>query len=364
MSEWCQTFRLRAKCSPSQHRRLTEIFGLSAELYNACLESWRGAYQWWAEHHNPEAEKFPRELNQSLYDRMRMFTDVRRDLPEWDRLSVRVGRGVLRRFDRATSAFYKRTAEGKARYPRFKPRHQWRSLEIPDPSPSMLAAPDTQKNESAKWWKLRVKGVPQLRLSDQNHRLATALGMGAKVVELRVVRTPLRTEVHVVVKHPEHSVSLVTEPENPVGIDMGLKSRMTLSTGQHLPARTVDRTLIKRTQRKLSRSKKGSLSRRKKVAAHAKVWRREKERATQANFRLSHQLVSCHDGIAVEDLNTEGCSNPRCSLARCQNNDGVSLATYWNIKLGKPVSRMSRSTRRTPPRTVPPVDTDSLCRCR
>ena len=104
MSDWCQTFRLRAKYSPSQHRRLTEIFGLCAELYNACLESWKGAYQWWAEHHNPEAEKFPRELNQSLCDRMRMFTDVRRDLPEWDRLSVRVGRGVLRRFDRATSA--------------------------------------------------------------------------------------------------------------------------------------------------------------------------------------------------------------------------------------------------------------------
>ena len=37
MSEWCQAFRLRAKYSPSQHRRLGDIFGLCCELYNACL---------------------------------------------------------------------------------------------------------------------------------------------------------------------------------------------------------------------------------------------------------------------------------------------------------------------------------------
>ena len=73
-----------------------------------------------------------------------------------------------------------------------------------------------------------------------------------------------------VVKHPERPVHLVADPENPVGMDMGLKTRMTLSTGEHASARTVDSTLIKRAQRKISRAKKGSLSRRKKVTAHAK----------------------------------------------------------------------------------------------
>ena len=200
-----------------------------------------------------------------------MFTGVRADRPEWARLDTKVGRGVLRRFDRAVKAFYKRVGEGKAGYPRFKSSRRWRSVEIPDASVSMLIAPNTQKNPSARWWKLRVKGVPRIRIEDKHDRFAAAVGLGAKVVELRIVRTPLRVEVHVVVKHSERPIPLVTDPENAVGVDMGLKTRMTLSTGEHIPARTVNRSLIKRTQRKISRSEKGSSSRRKKVAAHAKV---------------------------------------------------------------------------------------------
>ena len=99
----------------------------------------------------------------------------------------------------------------------------------------MLSPPDTEKNVSAKWWRLRVKGVPQLRILDRNDRPAVAVGHGAKVVELRVVRTPLRTEGHVMVKHPERAVSLMSDPQNPVGVDMGLKNRMTLSAGEHIP---------------------------------------------------------------------------------------------------------------------------------
>ena len=147
-----------------------------------------------------------------------------------------------------------------------------------------------------------MKGVLQLRTLDQSNRLSAALGIGAKVVELRVVRTPLRTEVHVVVKHPERSVPLVTDTENPVGIDMGLKTRMTLSTGEHIPARTVDRTLIRRTQRKVSRAKKVSLSRRKKVTAHAKVWRRGRVSAPTgsgwANSSMEYLLATVMTELA------------------------------------------------------------------
>ena len=85
---------MTAKVSPSEHRRLDQIFGMCAEFYNANLESWKGTYRWWKEHHNPEAEKFPSEWNLSLFDRIRMLTEVRADHPEWERLSVAVGRGV------------------------------------------------------------------------------------------------------------------------------------------------------------------------------------------------------------------------------------------------------------------------------
>ena len=279
---------------------------MCAGMYNACLESWRGTYSWWKEHHDPQTEKFPSELNQSKYDLMTQFTGVSEDIAEWNRLSVRVGRGVICRFDRARAAFYRRCKEGgNPGYPRFKPSHRWRSIEIPDPAPSMVCAPGTGKNASDRWWRLHVKGVPQLRFSDRSNRLSTALGLGGEVAELRVVRTPLRTEVHVVVKHPERPMA-EKEPQHPVSIDLRLHTRLHTSDGQSLPARVVNRSAKRKTQRKVSRSKKGSLSRRKKVAAHAKVWRREKERARQADFRLAHQLVSACDGVAVEHLNVSG----------------------------------------------------------
>lgn len=298
MSDLVQTLRFPVKCSPSQHRRLTQVFGMCSELYNAALESWKGTYQWWREHH-PD-EPLPRELSQSLYDRLKMFTNVRSDHPEWASLAIQVGRGVLCRFDRAVRRFYKHGGR-----PRFKSRHRWRSIEIPDATPGMLAPPDSPKNHSGVWWRFQVKGIPRLRFRDKHNRLAAALGAGARVVELRVVRTPLRVEVHAVVKHPPLEMS-PPEPIYAVGIDKGLTYRLALSDGTRIPARTPNLVPIKKAQRKLSRAKKGSNGRAKKGQALAKAHRREKEKTRQADFRLAHRLVTTYDGIAIEELNVRG----------------------------------------------------------
>ena len=75
------------------------------------------------------------EPNRSKYDLMRRFTGVREDLAEWNRLSVKVGRGVICRFDRAGAVFYRRCKEGKAPgCPRFKPRHR------PEPVGTLVTA--------------------------------------------------------------------------------------------------------------------------------------------------------------------------------------------------------------------------------
>ena len=88
-------------------------------------------------------------------------------------------------------AFYKRCKHPskKAGFPRFKPRHRWKSIEIVNAHRGLLTSPGERKNHSAKWWRLQVKGVPQVRFEDKHDRLAAALDSG-KLVELRVVRTP------------------------------------------------------------------------------------------------------------------------------------------------------------------------------
>ena len=250
-------------------------------------------------------ESFPSEWNLSLFDRMMMFTGVRADHPEWERLSVKVGRGVLARFDRTIASFYERCKEGKKPgFPRFKPSRRWRSIEMADPTPSMLVAPETPRNQSSRWWRLSVKGVPRVRFRDKGNRLEKAFGMGATVKELRVVRTPLRVELHVVLKHPDREL-----PErpiaNPVGIDKGIRHRMTLSDGTRIPARAVDLKTIIKKQRILSRAIKShqdreqtagkklphSNTRKKKQEAFARAWRRETDRAhirARAQDRHAH----------------------------------------------------------------------------
>ena len=53
------TVKVKGNCSKSQHRCLVQLFAMSAEMYNACLESWKGTYEWWKRHHNPETEEVP-----------------------------------------------------------------------------------------------------------------------------------------------------------------------------------------------------------------------------------------------------------------------------------------------------------------
>ena len=258
-------------------------------------------YAWWREH-NPEAGQFPADRNLSRYHLFKMFTLVRNEDPRWAAVDTRVGRGVICRFDRTVKSFYKRCSkEGtKPGYPRFKPRHRWRSIEIVGARASMLVSP----GPGGRWWRLRIKGVPAARFCDRNGRLAAALDAGT-VVELRVVRTPLRVEIHAVLKHgadPE----VVSAPLNPVGIDKGLSTRMALSDGRYVPARTIDNQVVRRYQRRLARAQRGSRSRAKKRAAVARVRRRETERARAAEARLAHDLVISFDGVAVEDLNIAG----------------------------------------------------------
>ncbi len=170
----------------------------------------------------------------------------------------------------------------------------------------MIVAPGTGGNGSAKWWRLAVKGVPRIRFEDRGGRIQTAVAAGARVVEIRLVRTVLRVEVHVVLRFPPSETTGDRTPVFAVGVDKGLHSRMILSDGSRISARLPDRADIKRKQRALSRAEQGSRSRAKKGNALARAWRKEAEKARMADIRLAHRLVCSYDAIAVEDLNVAG----------------------------------------------------------
>ena len=329
MGSGVMTLRLTAKCSPGQHRRLDEILGWSCEMYNACVESWKGSYAWWKEHNPGEDQTFPRDM--SRYDLFKMFTQVRGEDDRWAGLDCRVGWGVICRFDRARKAFYDRcnTAGKKPGFPRFKSRRRWRSIEIPDATASMVRVP----GEGGRWWRLRVKGVPSVRFADRGGRLRTALDQG-RLVELRIVRSSVRVELHAVFRLPPVTEP-TGEPSNPVGLDKGLRTRLAFCDGRYVNAREPDLAAIKRRQRALSRAKKGSRTRAKKRLALARAWRRETEKARNADYRLAHRLVTDHDGIAVEALHVAGMLRGRRSSKKMSEQRWSALDAILEHKAAK-----------------------------
>ena len=203
----------------------------------------------------------------------------RREVPQWSQFSVRIQRSILRRLDRAYQSFFQRGG-----YPRFK---SWRNgiHSFEDPTPA-------QVKSSGKHYAYAVKGIGRLKFRG-------ALPKG-EVKVVRVVRTPRRVKLQFVmeVAGPE-----VLDIRPPVGIDLGITDRATLSNGYKVPKNVVARRELKRRQRILSRAEKGSKNRQKKHRLLAKAWQRVTEQERGQVHEITRALVKDHAcRFVVEDL--------------------------------------------------------------
>ena len=115
-----------------------------------------------------------------------------------------------------------------------------------------------------------------------------------------MVRTPRRVKLQFVM---EVDAPAVLDVRPPVGIDLGVKDRATLSNGYKVPKNVVARRELKRRQRLLSRAKRGSNNREKKRRLLAKAWQRVTEREKGKVHEITRALVKDHAcRFVVEDL--------------------------------------------------------------
>ena len=185
----------------------------------------------------------------SAYDQCKSLTKIRNEFDEFSQFHVQCQRSVLFRLDKAFKSFFRRVkAGGKPGFPRFKGQgRQIRSFDVPQP-----------------------------KVKDGSLRVSVQL-----VCEVEDSHRPQDT---------------------PIGIDMGLKHRAIFSTGETIDRVKLDRRGLKRRQRKLSRSKRASNTRGKKIRAVQKEWERTRNRERQSLHRISADIVRRHNMIAVEDL--------------------------------------------------------------
>ena len=103
-----RTYKCRVKLSKSGHEKLSRVFQMCADIYNACLEERIDCYR-------------KTGKSRTYYDQCKALTEVRADDPEYAGISVQVFRGAVGRIDKAFKSFYRRVEKKeKPGFPRFK----------------------------------------------------------------------------------------------------------------------------------------------------------------------------------------------------------------------------------------------------
>ena len=315
-----RTLVFRAKLSRRTHASLEAFLEEMRHLWNGALEERIDAYR-------------KAGVSISWVDQFKSLTEIRRALPDYACCSVAAQRSVLKRVDRAFQAFFRRVAAGqKPGFPRFRSKHRsLRSFEVPAPA----------IRRHGRWNVVAVKGIGKFRFAGE---------IDGKPKILRVVKTPMRVAVQIVV---EREVADRVDRRPRLGIDVGILSRIALSTGETVPGRRLDRSTVIRCQRVLSRAKRSSRSRCKKRLAMAKAWQRATERERGVLHELTADLVREHGArFYVEDLKIPNMvRNHRLARSISEQNWGtfVQWLTYKAEEAGGWV------------RKVPPHHTSQRC---
>lgn len=274
MSTFHRIHQERAYLRRSGHRRLDETFRECARLYNAALEHWKTAWKY--------------SHSVTMYEQFRELTQVRSDDEFWGGVGVGIGRGVLRRLERARQAFYRRCRAGeKPGPPRFRASRRWRTIEVDNPAPGMVT------NRRGRWV-VKVRGLPILVIKPRRdlpdpHRLRT----------LTITRRP--NGVYVSMGY-EVEMERLPKTGRAVGLDMGVASRVAFSDGSFIPRRRTDEGKVADLQRRIARCRRGSINRRKLVGRLARLGQRETVRNRNELHRITTEIVRNHDLIAIEDL--------------------------------------------------------------
>ena len=268
-----KTYSVRGYTNPAGYRKIQRVLGMCKTLYNACLEERITAWKYHGKSINYNHQQA-------------QFKPIRDDDPEWKDISQEIGRGVLRRCERAFNGFFNIPGVG---FPRFQSIHRYRTIELAETTPAMV------KFDGVHHW-LKVKGLPNIKLST-NRLLPLSTDLKKITVTYKGRNLAINLTYSV-------EVELLLESPESVGLDMGITDRVMLSTGEYIPRRRENKSLRKKQQR-VSSCRKGSNTRRKRVRTLANAHRKERVSHRNETHRYTSYLIKRFQWIAVEALNIE-----------------------------------------------------------
>ena len=278
------TYQFKGYLTRNGHTLLDQRLTENRRLYNAALEERIGAYK--------QGRTYGTEHRITFKNQSKGLTDIRGDDPDFNQLYRRIQISTLQRLDRAYQAFFRRVKAGETPgFPRFKGRNRFRTLSWHSGYENNLHIDRDRKKG-----RIHAQGMPRVEF-----KLRRDLPDG-QPKKIRITKTARRVVVSLTYVLDDMPKPSTRQPKNPVGIDAGVKNHVTLSTGESISGRTLNRRRLKCLQRKVSRAKRGSRSRRKKVAMLSREWQRVREQERGATHELSRKIVDRHDFIAIEKL--------------------------------------------------------------
>lgn len=272
-----KTFVYKLRPTRSQEAAMAETLETCRRLYNRALGERKDAYE-------------QEQRSVCFAEQCASLPLAKKESPFLPRVHSQVLQDVLHRLDHAFAAFFRRVKAGeKPGYPRFRGAGWYDSFTY------------RQYGNGAKF--------------DGNRLVLSKIGsikfckdrpLEGKPKTCTIIRKANGWFAHITCEVEPEPLPKTGET---VGVDLGIESFATLSTGEQIANprhyRTAERRL-KTAQRRLSRRQKGSNGRRKArqllAKAHLKVGR------TRRDFchKVAHDLVTRFDHIVVEDLNIRG----------------------------------------------------------
>ncbi|WP_424095771.1 RNA-guided endonuclease InsQ/TnpB family protein [Moorena producens] len=233
--------------------------------------------------------------NPDYFSQKKSLPGLKKDRPWYKEIHSQVLQDCVKRVDLAFKRFLKGDCNGnKSGKPRFKSKNRYRSFTFPsltkDPiKGNILTLPKFGQ----------VKMIYHRQIPD-----------GFKVKTATITRKA--DGYYATLSIQDDTVPDIIPIDsviNPVGIDMGLKSFLIRSDGTEVPIPQYYRKAqkrLKKVQKSVSRSKKGSNNRKKAVVKLGKAHKKVADTRKDFHFKTAKDLLDSHDLVAHEKLNIKG----------------------------------------------------------
>jgi len=268
-----KAFAYRLYPTASQKRTLGETLETCRHFYNKCLEERKFAH-----------EQSGKTIG--FVEQCRQVKVAKANNPYAANVHSHILQTVVKDLQKAFDAFFRRVKAGeKPGYPRFKPRQRFRSFGLKEYGNGFRV--DGRRLKISGIGRIPVRWHRPLEGTVKSVRVQCRAGKWYAIFACEVAAQPL----------PDNA--------NEVGLDVGLNSLVTLSTGEQVEnPRWYRKTQqkLRRLHRKVHRRKKGGANRRKAVLTLAKFQECVSNQRKDYLNKLAHGLIVRFGRIALEDL--------------------------------------------------------------